>query len=154
MLHGLHHFHAVHVWHLEVREDEVVVATLNQSQGLGAVLDRIHTESLQHQDAAEGIEDHGLVVHGQDPGLGIGHFHALQALGLVGEVQFDRGVEHRFASLAFPVFPPPAQGRAHQEVHADESHEHEEDQNGGHVDLLSEGCKGWGRAAFWCRNCR
>jgi hypothetical protein len=152
VLHALHHIHAVHVWHLEIREDEVVVAALHQAQGLGTVLHRVHTEALQHEDPAEGIQHHGFVVHGEDAGLGIGHLHPLEALGLVGEVQPDRGFQDGLAGLPFRVLAHPAEGRPHQEVDADEGHEHDDDQNGGHGDLLGECWKIQGVGFSICRN--
>ena len=71
VLHGLHDLDAVHPRHLEVGEDEVVVAALDEPERLRPALDGVDGEAGEHQDLAEAVEHHRLVVDGQDPGPGL-----------------------------------------------------------------------------------
>jgi len=66
VLHGLGHVCARHGRHLQVGEHEVVVACLDQPQGLLPGFDRIDAVAVQHQDLAEAVEHHFLVVDAED----------------------------------------------------------------------------------------
>ena len=72
----------------------------------------------------------------------MGHFHALEGLGLVGEVQAQRQVQNGFAGLPLPLHAVAAHALAYQEIDAGEGDEHQKDEKGGHGSLL--GGQGFG----------
>ena len=56
-------FHPVHVGHLDVAEDDVVLLLLDHLYGYGAVLGHVHVVSFVPEDLLKGVADRPFVIY-------------------------------------------------------------------------------------------